>query len=149
MWFYLNKKVQALFLSLGLILILSGIAHTQEYHAIDNQFIIKFSKNTPAEYYDDVRQALGVAVVKDNNLTGSEFVKAKSNNSFNHKLAKDLLAAGFVEYIEPNFTYSIEKTPNDPDYSSLWGLHNTGQSSGTANVDIDAPEAWDITTGNS
>ncbi|WP_170863959.1 S8 family serine peptidase, partial [Microcystis aeruginosa] len=28
------------------------------------------------------------------------------------------------------------------------GLHNTGQSGGTPDADIDAPEAWDIQTGN-
>ncbi|UCH96662.1 MAG: PKD domain-containing protein, partial [Candidatus Aminicenantes bacterium] len=39
--------------------------------------------------------------------------------------------------------------PNDPKFSQLYGLHNTGQSGGTADADIDAPEAWDITTGSS
>jgi serine protease len=28
-------------------------------------------------------------------------------------------------------------------------LHNTGQLGGTQDADIDAPEAWDITTGSS
>ena len=71
------------------------------------------------------------------------------------------------EYIEPDYiitlddvqkpssaTESSEKitpqatTPNDPGYSQLWGLNNTGQSAGTADADIDAPEAWDIQKGN-
>lgn len=30
----------------------------------------------------------------------------------------------------------------------LWGLHNTGQESGKVDSDIDAPEAWAITTGS-
>src|SRR5262249_48878129 len=34
-------------------------------------------------------------------------------------------------------------------FSSLWGLHNTGQTGGTPDADIDAPEAWDVTTGSS
>ena len=38
--------------------------------------------------------------------------------------------------------------PSDPSFSSLWGMNNTGQSSGTADADIDAPEAWDRSTGN-
>lgn len=40
--------------------------------------------------------------------------------------------------------------PNDPGFSGQWGLHNTGGSPtfGTADIDIDAPEAWAITTGN-
>jgi len=37
--------------------------------------------------------------------------------------------------------------PNDPQWSSQWDLHNTGQSGGTVDADIDAPEAWDLGTG--
>ncbi|MEG4861660.1 S8 family serine peptidase, partial [Microcoleus sp. K1-B1] len=37
---------------------------------------------------------------------------------------------------------------NDPGYSQLWALNNTGQTGGTADADIDAAEAWDIQQGN-
>lgn len=33
---------------------------------------------------------------------------------------------------------------NDPQYSSQWGLNNTGQTGGTADADVDAPEAWPL-----
>ncbi len=36
--------------------------------------------------------------------------------------------------------------PNDPSYQNLWGLNNTGQTRGTVDADIDAPEAWETTT---
>lgn len=32
----------------------------------------------------------------------------------------------------------------DPQYTSQWGLHNTGQTGGTADADVDAPEAWPL-----
>ena len=54
-----------------------------------------------------------------------------------------------VLYAEPNYRVRAFVTPNDPSFGELWGLHNTGQSGGTADADIDAPEAWDITTGSS
>jgi subtilisin family serine protease/uncharacterized protein (DUF2141 family) len=58
-----------------------------------------------------------------------------------------------VEYAEPNYIYHVAAIPNDTLFTSLWGLRNTGQNVGgtvgTADVDIDAPEAWDITTGSS
>jgi len=58
-----------------------------------------------------------------------------------------------VEYAEPNYYRYATATPNDTGFGQLWGLHNTGQSvngaSGNADADIDAPEAWDITTGSS
>ena len=73
-----------------------------------------------------------------------------------------------VAYAEPNFIYTLPKNelvegkqapsapaqqdgpaqfvPNDLK-EDLWGMHNTGQNGGTANADIDAPEAWAIHTG--
>ncbi len=53
-----------------------------------------------------------------------------------------------VEYIEPNYLYTIEVIPNDPDFPKLWGMHNTGQTGGTVDADIDAPEAWNEFTGS-
>jgi subtilisin family serine protease len=56
--------------------------------------------------------------------------------------------ADVIEYIEPNYIVSAQATPNDPRYSELYGLNNTGQTGGTPDADIDAPEAWDTQTGN-
>lgn len=50
-----------------------------------------------------------------------------------------------VEYAEPNYIVSALLQPNDPYFSQLWGMHNTGQTGGKADADIDAPEAWDTT----
>lgn len=51
-----------------------------------------------------------------------------------------------VSYAHPDFTVSLAATPNDPDFNRLWGMHNTGQTGGIADADIDATEAWDIRT---
>ena len=37
--------------------------------------------------------------------------------------------------------------PNDPLYNTMWDMDNIGQTGGTVDADIDAPEAWDIATG--
>jgi subtilisin family serine protease len=37
--------------------------------------------------------------------------------------------------------------PNDAEFGLLWNMDNTGQFGGTPDADIDAPEAWDLTTG--
>ncbi len=47
-----------------------------------------------------------------------------------------------VEYAEPNYIVSIAATPDDTNFANLWGLHNA------SDADIDAPEAWDLTTGS-
>jgi subtilisin family serine protease len=62
---------------------------------------------------------------------------------------KQLMASGEVEYAEPDSVMRASVLPNDPSFSLMWGLNNTGQSAGTVDVDIDAPEAWDgFTTGS-
>ncbi|MFN8542283.1 MAG: S8 family serine peptidase, partial [Thermomicrobiales bacterium] len=58
-----------------------------------------------------------------------------------------------VRYAQPNYSYTIDATPNDPNLINLWGLNNTGQLNiggvdSVPDADIDAPEAWDITTGS-
>ena len=51
-----------------------------------------------------------------------------------------------VEFAEPDFTGNVFATPNDPKFldGTLWGLNNVGQNGGTADADIDAPDAWDV-----
>jgi PKD repeat protein len=53
-----------------------------------------------------------------------------------------------VERVERNYEVFAHATPNDPKFSQLWALHNIGQTGGTADADIDAPEAWDVATGS-
>jgi subtilase family protein/fervidolysin-like protein len=57
-----------------------------------------------------------------------------------------------VRYAEPNELIHLDALPNDPFFNRLWGLNNTGQTvqglTGSPDADIDAPEAWDITTGS-
>ena len=64
-------------------------------------------------------------------------------------LSQQISAMPGVRYAEPDCIVCLDETfPNDPDFGELWGLHNTGQTGGRPDADIDAPEAWDITTGS-
>ncbi len=55
-----------------------------------------------------------------------------------------LEGSGLVEFAEPDYVLSASITPDDPDYLSgaAWGLNST--PSGSIDVDINAPEAWDL-----
>ncbi len=64
-------------------------------------------------------------------------------------MADQLSRLAGVSYAEPNYIVSIDATiPDDTSFSSLWGMNNTGQTGGTIDTDIDAPEAWDIQQGS-
>jgi subtilisin family serine protease len=68
-----------------------------------------------------------------------------------------------VSFAEPNYLRHATALPADSLFGDLWGLNNSGQAhavsdvdgdatatpqSGTADADIDAPEAWDVQMGN-
>jgi len=54
-----------------------------------------------------------------------------------------------IAWAEPIYLYYTDDIlPNDPGFNQQWHLHNVGQTGGTIDADIDAPEAWQITTGN-
>ena len=55
---------------------------------------------------------------------------------------------GLVSVAEPDWIVSSSVTPTDPLFGQLWGLHNDGQAGGTGDADIDAPGAWEISTGS-
>ncbi|MHC4483309.1 MAG: S8 family serine peptidase, partial [Planctomycetota bacterium] len=84
--------------------------------------------------YDDVRPGLAVIKLPEGTKVLDAFIKF--NRSAN------------VLYAEPNYKYKLLLVPNDPNFPDLWGLDNTGQTGGTEDADIDAPEAWDIHTGD-
>lgn len=54
-----------------------------------------------------------------------------------------------VEKVEYNHKVSLQLTPSDASFNTQWALDNTGQTGGKPNADINAPQAWDITTGGS
>ncbi len=54
-----------------------------------------------------------------------------------------------VEYAVPDtLLHIVETIPNDPSFSSLWAMKNTGQSGGKIDADIDATDAWALSTGS-
>jgi len=57
-----------------------------------------------------------------------------------------LRASELFEYVEPDRVINGTYLPNDPllRNGTLWNLDNVGLNGGSADADIDAPEAWDI-----
>ena len=51
---------------------------------------------------------------------------------------------GQVAIAEPDGVGFGAGIPSDSSFGNQWGHHNTGQSGGTVDADVDAPEFWDI-----
>ena len=96
-------------------------------------------------FLDPTKYAIEQTVVKrlniykvrilNEHLTAQMAVKELRNNPWVEKVQLD-------HKVTPRQTF-----PDDNQFSVQWDKHNTGQSGGTPDADIDAPEAWDITTG--
>ncbi len=120
--------------------------------AVPGELIVRFEPGVSAAQRADVRADADVSFERTSRLSGVQLVEVESGQSVGGA-DRELEADPRVRYAEPNTVVRPASTPNDPFFSSLWGLHNTGQpvngTSGLADKDIDAPEAWDITRGDS
>lgn len=76
-------------------------------------------------------------------------VLVRTHNADALTVAEWLSSHDAIASFEQDVVRVLQATPNDPSFGLLYGQHNTGQSGGTADADIDAPEAWNITTGSS
>ncbi|WP_128575154.1 S8 family serine peptidase [Microcystis panniformis] len=118
-----------------------------------NQLILKFKQGIASTQVAQFKSLFGAVSTQTIKLTGAEIWKLSGSLSV-EKILKQYRSNPIFEYIEPDYiltkgTITPKATfPNDPSFNQLWGLHNTGQSGGTPDADIDAPEAWDIQTGN-
>jgi subtilisin family serine protease len=149
---------------LGLLLGCLGVSSAQ---AVAQNRVYGKTKNVPAPKYKPgvvlVRfqpglpgkvQAAAHAAVRGQVLRsfravpGLQLVRLPENASVEDAMRKYKRNPD-VLYAEPDYYVQALITPNDPSFGDLWGLHNAGQSGGTPDADIDAPEAWDYTTGDS
>jgi len=108
----------------------------------------------------DRRSARSIVSAKISDLNSDE-IDDKYRNLKNGRIAKfnlnDVSVKDALEklrknpavlYAEPDYIVKASLTPDDSSFSDLWGMNNTGQTGGVDDADIDAPEAWDISTGS-
>ena len=95
----------------------------------------------------NLHQHNGVRVLQQyNRLNGVQILQKPSNLSLDEFL-DSYRRDDSVLYAEPDYQYAPAVIPDDPSFGELWGLHNVGQNGGNIDADINAPEAWNITTG--
>ena len=119
---------------------------------VPGELIVGFKSTVDAE---KKREALGRVDAEIRGrlpVPGTQLVSLATEDGV-RAAAAELEQLPGVAYAQPNFYRRAEATPNDPQFSTTWGLHNTGQTvngvAGTSDADIDAPEAWNVQTGSS
>ena len=90
--------------------------------------------------------APGLQLVKGYALVPNLYEAHISDHSLASTL-QSLQGSSQVKMVQPDSKITAKIIPNDPSFSQLYGMNNTGQTGGNTDADIDAPEAWDKTTG--
>ena len=122
-----------------------------QHVSVADHSLVKIDPQESSEAFADRIASIGWVVRKEMNTPGHYLVARADNAAASVEswatMGVELEQATLVsekDYI----VFHQATTSADSYWSSLWGLHNTGQSGGLADADIDAPEAWDIFTGS-
>jgi subtilisin family serine protease len=147
----MSRKSTFLFFVIHLTVFSPGWAAELPYRP--GELLVRFapkpdsSQRTIAEC-NAVLASIGGGTVKHSYklVSGLTLVKLPENLSVENALVIFKNVNGIL-YAEPNYKIYFDSTfPDDTRFDELWGMHNTGQTGGTEDADIDAPEAWDIAT---
>ena len=114
---------------------------------VPGEVIVKYRANVTRARRALVRGILpSVDRVDALSLIGAECVRFSGMTT--EEAIAALSADPAVEYAQPNHVFHVDAVPNDPSFTSLWAMKNTGQGGAFAGDDIDATLAWDLTTGD-
>lgn len=119
---------------------------------VSDEISLLFRPGAKAPQIDSLFRRLGVRVVNRNPFQlGQYLVELPDTSSLDAlRASQQIDATGLSEYAVPNFIhiiYSTQSPWDQPMYGRQWHLENDGSASGTADADIDARKAWDITQG--
>jgi subtilisin family serine protease len=114
---------------------------TEKPAYVPGELIVRFRRGATASERTAALSAQNVRFADSLGLPGLARVELPRGASVGAAAAA-LEADPEVLYAEPNYLSELSVVPNDPMFGQLWGL---SQPSGR---DIDAPSAWDQTTGS-
>ncbi|MFK8114027.1 MAG: S8 family serine peptidase [Rubripirellula sp.] len=115
-----------------------------------SEWIVRISSDVEVESVVDVDRFLDTEwidfhVQRGLGRTGLVLVHA---NAIHDRVHAALHGNSLVADYSQNETVNGAQLPNDPEFASLVGFQNLAQFGGTLDADIDAPEAWDVSTGS-
>ena len=116
-----------------------------------DEILVRFRSGTPDAARGEARGQARARLVRRPRLPNLELLRVEAGTSASAAIDR-LERRRDVLYAEPNHLRQARGSVDDRYFPYLWGLHNTGQAvrgtAGTPDADIDAPEAWDVATGD-
>jgi subtilisin family serine protease len=120
-----------------LLFVQLSFAQTNFKNFVDGELLVKFKNGNVSQSAITSHSKIGATVVEQFADLAWQRVKLPNRMSLSKGIAyyqKNLEVAE----VQPNFYYHLLATPNDAQYSSMFGMPK-----------ISAPQAWDLTTGSS
>lgn len=103
----------------------------------------------PLARVNDIKDRQGRVVKKAKDLDINRWYRVALPADVDMEEVKKLFADDDnVQTVEHNLKISSFAVPNDSWFHLQFGMHNILQTDGVLDADIDAPEAWDVTTGS-
>jgi parallel beta-helix repeat protein len=121
-----------------------------------DEFVVRFKPDMTEQAIQELNTENGVEIIAKSPYRHNRYVlrvvNPKAENAV--EIANIYNNSPHVKYASPSFAVIggyVSTFPDDTYFDEQWALHNIGQDppAGTPNADMDAPEGWDITTGNS
>lgn len=123
-----------------------------ETQHVEGQVIVKFQPKVRFSTVKNLAESLSYVVEKRfenlSRMKQCEYALLSSNTKSTKQMIKDLSGLPEIKSVSLNYVFHTCAVPKDPMAREQWALRNKGQSGGTEDADIDAYEAWDITTGS-
>jgi len=117
---------------------------------LTDEFVVKLKETTSYAQLQELAKQNDCQVKEENPFVKNQFMMSVSKTSNLNALQMSNLfyETGLFEFSEPNFIIMNPFDSNDPLFTQQYYLKNTGQNSGKAGIDINAEQAWTISTGS-
>ncbi len=122
---------------------------------VEDEILVKFKSSTIHSSKLNVVSSMGDTKKSQLGKSGILLVKLKKDKSVSSAMASYRNNPN-VEYAQPNYIYHAMALPNDPNFTELWGLKNTGQAvsnpsyttnnGGIPGKDMNLESAWEEIT---
>ena len=134
----MDRIVRAALLAGVVALVWAASASAADY--VPGRVIVKYRSGTASSKRTSLEKSVGSGKLLSTVRGGARVVAVSGSVT---RAAAALNKRASVAYAEPDYVLHAFATPNDPRFGELYGLNNTGQTGGTPDADIDAPEGWD------
>jgi Subtilase family/Dockerin type I domain len=115
---------------------------------VPRQVIVQFEKNTSNTRQTEIFKLENIATIHQLSQRLIIWLCETGSDITEKEAVASLIKYPEIKYAQLNHIMELRETfPDDAGFSQQWCHHNTGQSGGVVDADIDTPAAWDIEPG--